>query len=74
MPQIKPWEYLENDLGRDPIDLMLIRHYRRRTMQNGKDDKIMQEESYKGLRMATSMTKEDYYGRRMATLMARVGL
>ena len=43
-------------------------------MQNGKDDKIMQEESYKGLRMATSMTKEDYYGRRMATLMACVGL
>ena len=74
MPQIKPWEYLENDLGRDPIDLMLIRHYGRRTMQNGEDDKIMPEESYKGLRMAASMIKEDYYGRRMATLMACVGL
>ena len=65
---------MENHLGRDPIDLMLIRHYGRRTMQNGEDDEIMPEESYKGLRMATSMTKEDYYGRRMATLMARVGL
>ena len=53
---------MENDLGRDPIDLMLIRHYRRRTMQNGEDDEIMPEESYKGLRMAASMTKENYYG------------
>ena len=64
---------MENDLGRDSIDLMLIRHYGR-TTQNGEDDEIMPEESYKGLRMAASMTKEDYYGRRMATLMARVGL
>ena len=74
MPQIKPWEYLENYLGRDPIDLMLIRHYGRRTMQNGEDDEIMPEESYKGLRMAASMTKEDYYGWRMTTPMACVGL
>ena len=53
---------MENHLGRDPIDLMLIRHYGRRTMQNGEDDEIMPEESYKGLTMAASMTKEDYYG------------